>query len=441
MITNLGQKTHSEEHLIIEALGFKSNYAINKICNNIQEVFDFYEKINKQRDKLDYEIDGLVVRINNNQDYQELGDVAKGPRGAMAYKFPAKEAVTIVEDIKVQVGRTGILTPVAFLKPVVVGGVTVSRSTLHNKEEIKRLDLKINDTVVLIRSGDVIPKITKVLKEFRTNNAKEFKMPKTCPECNTPVVVEDILVKCPNPSCPARTSQQIKHFISKKGFDMKGVGFKLIEKLLDLGLIVDFSDLFSLTKGDIQPLERQGEKSAENIINAIQNSKKIELSKFIFSLGIPLIGEDASVVISQHLSSKVQSPRDLIKEMRNKSIDYWNSIYDFGHKVSSQIYEYFHNDKNIELLNKLDSHGIKFIQKELSSTKLKNQSFLFTGTLSKSREYYQDIVKDNGGTIKNSIVKDLSYLVVGDSPGSKLEKAKKLNIPIIDENEFLKLVK
>jgi DNA ligase (NAD+) len=441
IVTFLGQKTHSQEHLILEVLGFKSNYKINKICKNIKEVFDFYTEVSKSRDKIDYEIDGLVVRINNNNDYKELGDVAKGPRGATAFKFPAKEAITVVQDIQVQVGRTGILTPVAFLKPVVVGGVTVSRATLHNKEEIKRLGLKINDTVVLIRSGDVIPKIIKVLKEFRTKSAKEFKMPTTCPECNTKVIFEDILVKCPNINCPARNSQQIKHFISKKGFDMKGVGFKLIEKLIDLGLIVDFADLFSLTEGDIKPIERQGEKSAKNIINAIQNSKKIELSRFIFSLGIPLVGEDASVVIAQHLSSNVQTPKDLINTIKDKKIDYWNSIYDFGNKVSKQIYEYFNNPKNIELLNKLNSHGIKFIQKELSSTKLKNKSFLFTGTLSKSREYYQNLVKDNGGTIKNTIVKDLSFLVVGDSPGSKLEKAKKLNISILSEQEFLKLLK
>jgi DNA ligase (NAD+) len=287
----------------------------------MEDVFKFYEETSKLRDKLDYEIDGLVIRINNNIDYKELGDVAKGPRGATAFKFPAKEAVTIVQDIQVQVGRTGILTPVAFLKPVVVGGVTVSRATLHNKEEIKRLDLKINDTVVLIRSGDVIPKIIKVLKDFRTGKEKDFKMPTTCPECNTKVIFEDILVKCPNVNCPARNSQQIKHFISKKGFDMKGVGFKLIEKLIDLGLIIDFADLFSLTEGDIKPLERQGEKSAQNIINAIKNSKQIELSKFIFSLGIPLVGEDASVVISQHLSN-IQTPKDLINAIKNKSIDY-----------------------------------------------------------------------------------------------------------------------
>lgn len=441
IVTFLGQTTHSEEHLILEALGFKSNYTINQICKNMEDVFKFYEKTSKLRDNLDYEIDGLVIRINNNTDYNELGDVAKGPRGATAFKFPAKKAVTIVQDIQVQVGRTGILTPVAFLKPVVVGGVTVSRATLHNKEEIKRLDLKINDTVVLIRSGDVIPKIIKVLKDFRIGKEKDFKMPITCPECNTKVIFEDILVKCPNINCPARNSQQIKHFISKKGFDMKGVGFKLIEKLIDLGLIVDFADLFSLTEGDIKPLERQGEKSAQNIINAIKNSKQIELSKFIFSLGIPLVGEEASVVISQHLSSNIKTPKDLIKEVKDKSIDYWNSIYDFGEKVSMQIYDYFNNPKNIELLNKLDNHGINFIQKEISSTKLKNKSFLFTGTLSKSREYYQDLVKDNGGTIKNTLVKDLSYLVVGDSPGSKIEKAKKLNISILNEQDFLKLLK
>jgi DNA ligase (NAD+) len=325
LVTDLGQKTHKDEHEIIEKLGFKTTNKENCYAKNLDEVFQYYDKVEQNRDKLSFEIDGIVILINDNKIFNLLGNIGKGPRGGIALKFPAKEVITIVEDIKVQVGRTGILTPVAFLKPVFIGGTKVSRATLHNKEEIKRLGLKIYDHVVLSRAGDVIPKITKVLDKLRTGEERDFKMPSYCPVCHTLTIQDDlgILVKCPNPKCPARSQENLKHFVSKQGFDIKGVGSKLLQKLVDEHLIVDSADLFSLEEGDLKVLERLGEKSSKNIIQAINNSKNITLEKFIVALGIPLVGIEAARGISQKLKKygSINTPGDILAIASKISID------------------------------------------------------------------------------------------------------------------------
>jgi len=325
LVTNLGQQTHKDEHEIIESLGFKTTNKDNCYAKNLDKVFQFYDTVEKNRDKLPFEIDGIVIFINNNKIFNLLGDIGKGPRGGIALKFPAREVITMIEDIKVQVGRTGILTPVAFLKPIFIGGAKVSRATLHNKEEIKRLGLKIYDQVVLSRAGDVIPKITKVLDKLRTGKEKDFKMPSRCPVCNTPIIEEDsgVLVKCPNPKCPARNQENLKHFVSKEGFDIKGLGPKLLRKFVDEHLIVDSADLFSLEEGDLKVLERLGEKSSKNIIQAINNSKNITLEKFIVALGIPLVGIEAARGISQKLTKcgSIKTPQDVLVLASQISMD------------------------------------------------------------------------------------------------------------------------
>ncbi len=317
LVTDLGQKTHEEEHKIIEALGFKTYNQANRLARSLDEAFKFYDDILAKRENLSFEIDGVVVILNDNKLFDLLGNIGKGPRGAIAFKFPARENITIVEDIKVQVGRTGILTPVAFLKPIQIGGVTITRATLHNKEEIKRLGLKIKDHVVVIRAGDVIPKIIKVLKNLRTGREKEFEMPKFCPFCRTKLVEEEsgILIRCPNLKCPARSQESLIHFVSKHGFDIKGLGPRLLKKFVDEHLIVDPADIFSLEEGDLKVLERLGEKSSRNIIKAIENSKQILLEKFIFALGIPLVGEEASREIAKKIKSlgSIKTPNDVLK--------------------------------------------------------------------------------------------------------------------------------
>jgi DNA ligase (NAD+) len=321
LVTDLGQKTHEEEHKIIEKLGFKTFNQNNKYCKDLDEVFEYYDEIEKKRDDFLFEIDGIVVNINDNKTFNLLGDIGKGPRGGIAFKFKAMEAITEVLDIEVQVGRTGILTPVAFVKPVLIGGARVSRCTLHNKEEIKRLGLKIGDHVLLIRAGDVIPKIIKVLVGLRTGKEKNFKMPEICPICKNIVIEQEsgVLVKCVNTKCPARSQESLRHFVAKGGFDIKGLGPRLLQKFVDEHLIVDSADLFSLEEGDLKVLEGLGEKSSKNIISALNNAKKISLEKFIVSLGIPLIGVEGARMILENLRKygNIKTPKDVLKIASN----------------------------------------------------------------------------------------------------------------------------
>lgn len=448
LVTDLGQKTHKDEHEIIEKLGFKTTNKENCYAKNLDEVFQYYDKVEQNRDKLSFEIDGIVILINDNKIFNLLGNIGKGPRGGIALKFPAKEVITIVEDIKVQVGRTGILTPVAFLKPVFIGGTKVSRATLHNKEEIKRLGLKIYDHVVLSRAGDVIPKITKVLDKLRTGEERDFKMPSYCPVCHTLTIQDDsgILVKCPNPKCPARSQENLKHFVSKQGFDIKGVGSKLLQKFVDEHLIVDSADLFSLEEGDLKVLERLGEKSSKNIIQAINNSKNITLEKFIVALGIPLVGIEAARGISQKLKKygSINTPGDVLAIASKISIDEWNKIYDFGPKVSKSIVDFFCDNNTKQFFDKLDRAGIHIQNERLLSnnSNFKDLKFIFTGELkSMTRAEAQEKVKELGGIVKETMSRDIDYVIVGEHPGNKLEKAKQWGIKILNENEFINLIK
>ena len=445
LITDLGQTTHEQEHLILKALGFKT-HPYNRRVDDLDEIFLFHKEAEKNREKLDYEIDGTVIIVNRSDYYQMLGVVGKAPRGAIAYKFSPKEATTIVEDIKVQVGRTGILTPVAYLKPIEVGGVTISRATLHNKEEIKRLGLKIGDTVIVSRAGDVIPQITKVLVHLRTGSEKEFKMPKKCPICGS-LTKEDesgILVRCTNKNCFAQNREKLYHFVSQSAFNMMGLGPKILDRFITEGLITDATDIFTLKLGDIASLERFGEKSAQNIINTINKVKNIDLNRLIYALSIRHIGEESSHLVAEKLNEvrTIKEPKDILLAAEKISLSDWQKIKDFGPKVSESVFQFFKDKHNQEFIKRLSERGVKIKpSKKSEALKFKNLTFVLTGKLnSLTREEAKSKIRVLGGEISESVSSKTSYLVKGEEPGAKYERAKKLGVKILTEKEFLTLM-
>ncbi|MDP3004133.1 MAG: NAD-dependent DNA ligase LigA [Candidatus Azambacteria bacterium] len=448
LVTDLGQKTHEEEHLILCALGFRVN-PNNKYAENLEKVFKFqnYWAESRHRNKLPVEIDGVVVIINSEEYFRRLGVVGKTPRGAIAYKFFPKEAETVVEDIIVQIGRTGVLTPVAILKPVQIGGVTVSRATLHNEDEIKRLGLKISDTVIVGRAGDVIPDVRKVLKELRTGREKEFYFPKDF--CGQKVVriPGEAAHKILHPEkCELVNRRRLYYFVSKAAFNMEGVGPKIIDALLDNNLISDAADLFKLKEGDLLPIERFAEKSAQNIIASILKSKVIDLYKFIFALGIIHVGEETAIDIGKKLIEykTIKNPQDIIAAAEKLELEDWQKIPNIGPKVAKSVFSYFKNKTNAAFLKKLDNSGVKIISPEINaaSLKLKGKTFVLTGSLQTlTREQAKDRIRELGGDISSSVSSSASYVVAGFEPGEKYEKANKLGVKIISEKEFLKMIK
>ncbi|MBI5306567.1 NAD-dependent DNA ligase LigA [Candidatus Wolfebacteria bacterium] len=446
IVTNLGQTNHEEEHKLLKAFGFKINEH-NQLAGSLDEIFKFrnYWGNEKNREKLPYEIDGVIAIINDNKIFDDAGVIGKAPRAAVAYKFSAKEAMTIVEGIKVQVGRTGALTPVAILKPVELTGIKISHATLHNFDQIKRLGLRIGDTVIVSRAGDVIPQIVKVLKELRTGHEKEFKTPAYCPIDNAKVLNEGVIWRCSNPKCGAKNKRSLQHFVSRAAFDIRGLGKKIIDRFLDEGLISDAADIFELQEGDIAVLERFGEKSAENIAREIQAHKIITLPRFIYSLGILHIGEETANLLAKEFSifNFQFSINDLIKKFQKLTVEDLQKIRDIGPKVSQSVYDWFHNEHNIEFLKKLEKVGIKIeLQKSISKTQhLKAKTFVLTGSLeSISRDEAKEKIRGLGGDVSESVSKKTDYVVAGAEPGSKYERAKGLGVKILNEKEFLKIL-
>jgi len=437
LVTDLGQKNHFEKHQIIETLGFKTNNKYSKYCRNLKEVFEFHDFWQKNREKLPYEIDGIVVIVNDNKIFEKLGVVGKAPRGVIAFKFPLKQATTIIEDIKVQVGRTGALTPVAILKPVEVGGVTISRATLHNEDEMKRLGVKIGDTVIVGRAGDVIPDIISVLPELRTGREKEFKFPKKCPACGGKVVrpAGEVVWRCLNPKCFARQREYFYHFISKAAFDIVGLGPKIVDRLIDEGLVSDPADLFELEEGDILPLERFAEKSAKNLIEAIQSRKKIQFPRFIYALGIRNVGEETARTLAEYFGS--------IEKLKKASLEELQKIMNVGPMVAKSIYAFFQEKRNLKFIEKLKWVGVEIIsEKKPKRQILEGKTFVLTGSLgSMAREEAKEKIRLLGGEISESVSKKTDYVLVGKEPGSKFEKAQKLGVKTINEKEFLKILK
>ncbi len=445
IVNDVGQKLHEEEHAILKAFGFKTN-PHNKPAKSLKEVFEFRDRWETHRGSLVYEIDGIVVIVNENAVFQRGGVIGKAPRAAIAYKFSPREATTVIEDIKVQVGRTGALTPVAELRPVNVGGITITHATLHNRDEIERLGLRIGDTVVVSRAGDVIPQITKVLTEFRTGKEKRFLMPMRCPVDGSPVVRDGVIYRCGNPACAARHREALYHFVSRKAFDIRGLGQKILDKFLDEGLISDAADIFNLKEGDIAALPRFGEKSAENIVKEVETHKSISLERLLYSLGILHVGEETARILAR----KCQMPNakcqigDLIVRSRTWTLEELQELSDVGPKVAESIYRWFHDAKNIDFLKRLEKAGVEILREKGISkhVPLAGMAFVLTGTFSgMTREEAKEAIRRGGGEISESVSKNTNYVVAGENPGSKLATAEKLGVAVLNEKTFLKLLR
>ncbi len=445
MVTDLGQKKHSEEHEILHSLGFKTNPDA-KLSHSLEEVIEYRNYWEHHREKLPYEIDGIVVILNDNKEFAAAGVAGKAPRAALAYKFSAREATTNVNDIKVQVGRTGALTPVAVLEPVTVSGVTISHATLHNADEIERLGLKIGDTVIVSRAGDVIPKITKVLKELRTGHEKIFHFPTSCPIDGSKVVEDGVIRRCSNRNCGARQREQIYHFVSRGAFNIEGLGPKIIDRFMDEGLMSDAADIFTLEKGDIEVLPRFGEKSAENLVKEIKAKKEITLPRFLFALGILHVGEETANLLAKAISNfqfPISKSSDILKFFQHSTLDSLQEIPDVGPKVAESIHSWFRESRNVKLLEKLNDVGVRIQsdKRQATSDKLKGLTFVLTGTLpSMTREEAKEKIRAQGGEISESVSKKTTYVVAGDEPGSKVDKAKQLGVKTLAEDEFLRLL-
>ena len=448
-----GITKHEEEHELLKSWGFKIN-PHNKRVDSLEDIFKLQDYwTGKKRDDLPYEIDGIVVFVNDNKEFERAGVIGKAPRGGIAFKFSPKEATTIIEGIKIQVGRTSVLTPVAILRPVQVAGITITHATLHNFDEIQRLGVRIGDTVIVSRAGDVIPKITKVLKELRPKNTKEFEMPKVCPIDGGKVIKDGVFYKCGNKNCGGVHKEKLYHFVSRGAFNIEGLGPKIIDRFIDEGLINDAADIFDLKEGDILTLERFGKKSAENIVREVNLKKEISLNKFIYSLGIIHIGEETSVLLADKFLSEFDNARvkinDLVDYFKNISLEELQEIPDVGPKVAQSVYNWFRESRNLKLLEKMEEVGVKIkvsakggsVSGE-KSDKLKGLSFVLTGSLeTMERGSAKERIRELGGDVSESVSKKTSYVVVGAEPGSKAEKAKRLGIKIINEKEFLNIIK
>lgn len=436
LITDLGQHTHEEEHLIAKVFGF-TTVDMAEVCDSREEIVRFWKRVLDQREKLDFLIDGIVVQVNFGDMFTRLGVAGKAPRGAIAFKFPAEEATSVVEDIIVQVGRTGVLTPVAVLKPVSVGGVMVSRATLHNIDEIARLDVRVGDTVIVQRAGDVIPDIVKVLKNVRPRASKSFSMPvKFCGQKVVRLPGEAAHKILHPEKCELVRRERFYHFVSKTAFDMAGLGPKIIDRLINEGLVEDPADLFTLKEADIKGLERFGEKSAEHIIASIQAKKEVDMARFIYGLGILHVGEETALDLAASF--------DTLTALARASQEDFERVANIGTVVAKSIYEWFHNSEHREFLAKLKRVGVSAHPMRVSHKPqtFKGRTFVLTGTLATmSRDEAKRAIRERGGDIAESVSKKTDYVIVGADPGSKAENAKKLGIPIIDEKKFRALLR
>jgi DNA ligase (NAD+) len=435
IITDLGQKTHAESHALVQSLGFPVAH-INAYCESLKKLESYYKRIDAKRDKLDFTIDGIVLIVNDIKLFKKLGAVGKAPRGAVAWKFSAEQATTKVKDIIIQVGRTGVLTPVALFDPVSVAGTTVSRATLHNEDEIERLDIRIGDTAIIQKAGDIIPDVVEVLTRLRAGDEKKFNMPTKCPVCGSPVIRKkgESAHYCTNKNCAARHRENLYHFVSKKAFNIDGLGPKILDQLLDVGLIRDASDLFKLKQDDLQELERFDVKSAENVINAINDSREVLLGRFIYSLGIRHVGEETAQALALHFGT--------LAALKKASQEILSTIPDVGVVVAESIDEYFSDEQHQNFVERIIKNGVNVKGEKLISKKFAGKTFVFTGTLdSITRDSAKQKIRLLGGEVSSSVSKDTDYVVAGENPGSKLDKAQELGVNILDEQQFLKLVK
>lgn len=427
-------KNHSDSLEALAKLQFKVSKDWAR-CNGIDEVWDFCQRWDARREKLPYEIDGIVVKVDSVALQSELGFTSKAPRWAAAYKYPARQETTVVNDILVQVGRTGALTPVAVLEPVVVGGVTVSRSTLHNMDEVERLGLHIGDTVLIERAGEVIPHVMKVVKEGK--GRRPFRMPKECPECGSKIykAAEEVAYRCVNAACPAKRKESLLHYAGRHAMDIDGLGYKVVDQLVEKGMVKDAADLYKLKLDEVAALERRAEKSAQNLLQEIAESKKNSLARLIYALGIRFVGERTGQLLAEAFGS--------LEKLMEASEEELAEVHEVGPKVAASIREFFSEAANRKLVARLREAGVNTREERKAprSTKLAGKTFVFTGTLvNRSREDAEALVASHGGKATGSVSKKTDYVVVGADPGSKYEKAKSLGVNILDERGFEKLL-
>ena len=434
---NIG-KSQNELLQNLKQWGVRINPEV-RLIKGIKGCLDYYQKITPRREKLNYEIDGVVYKVNLFSQQEELGFVSRAPRWAIAHKFPAQEAMTSIKAIDVQVGRTGILTPVARLEPVEVGGVTVTNATLHNQDEIERLDARVGDAVVIYRAGDVIPKVDRVVKERRPAKTRRFKMPARCPECDSEVerIEDEAATRCTGGLfCPAQRKNSIKHFNSRRAMDIDGVGDKLVDQLVDRGLIEDAADQYTLTIDQLAALERMAKKSAENVINALEKSKATTLARFIYALGIRDVGEATAQNLAQHygdLDGVMKASEESLRE-----------VTDIGPVVAHHIVSFFKQKHNRDVIKKLLKAGVNWPSVSRTTTKdsaVAGKTVVITGTLSSmKRDELKSRLQEMGAKVTGSVSKNTDYVVVGADPGSKYDKAQKLGIEILDEAAVLRII-
>ncbi len=435
-------KNHYQTLEYLKDLGFKINEHV-KLCKNIQEVKDYCEYWKKEKENLTHAMDGIVVKVNNYEYQRVLGFTAKSPKWAIAYKFPPEQAITKLENIIVQVGRLGALTPVAVLTPVNLAGSTVSRATLHNYEEIKRKGVKIGDYVIIHKAGEIIPEVLSVVLEMRDGSEIDFTYPEFCPVCGSKTINEnDTIIRCSNKNCKEQVKLRIKHFVSRDAMNIDGIGDALIEQLINKSIIKDFADLYSLEKDSLVKLDRMGEKSATKLINNIESSKNPELGSFTFALGIRHVGKETADILADTFIE--------LEKLKNSDLESLQNIQSVGSITGRSIYEYFQDQENLYILDKLNKYNVKPLQKShidnensnnIKSELLKGLKFVFTGSLkSLSRDEASKVVERMGGKVSSSINKQTSYLVFGENPGSKFDKAKDLNVKTIMEEEFLEMI-
>lgn len=436
LVTEHGQANHEQEHELMKLFGIKI-CPLRVFCRSLESVEKFYKKIHDQRDTLDYWADGIVVNVNSNESFKKLGVVGKAHRAMIAYKFPAEQATTIIREVKWQVGRTGAITPVAVMDPVFIAGTTVTHATLHNMDEIKRLGVKIGDTVIIEKAGDIIPKVLKVLPKLRTGKEKPINIPKKCPVCGSGVMRKagEVAIYCQNKKCFAQEARNIMHFVSKNAFDIEGLGRKIVEQLVNQGLIANAAGLFSLTKGDIEPLERFAEKSADNLIKAIDQARDIGLARFIYALGIRHAGEQTAIDLASHFGTL----KNIIKATPEKL----KAVPDIGSVVAKSVYQYFRDGKNQKLVQELIKNGVNVQEQKVRRHQpLRDKTFVLTGSLeSMTRDDAKAKIRALGGDVSSSVSKQTDFVVAGAESGSKYDKAKKLGVKIINENEFLTMIK
>ena len=436
LVTALGQTRHSEEHTILRSLGFKTDETAKR-CENLTEVVSYWKEMGQRREQFPFHIDGIVTQVDNNVLFEKFGVAGKGYRAMRALKFAGKQATTKLLDIQVQVGRTGAITPVAILQPVRVAGVLISRATLHNEDEIERLSVKIGDTVVVERAGDVIPAVVRIIEDLRTGSERAFRMPANCPMCKSRLIRPEgeAIRRCPNINCMAKRRECLYHFVSKKAFDIGGLGPRIADQLMEQGLVQDAADLFELTDGDLVPLERFADKSAANLVEAIQRSKRIPLARFIYALGIRHVGEEIAADLAEHWES--------LGKLQRASKEELEQVRDVGSVVAKSIGDWFAQKENREFIERLQKAGV-VVEREKrkeKSEKLRAKTFVLTGTLdSMTRDEAKAKIRAFGGELSESVSQKTDYVVAGGNPGSKLTRARELGVQVLGEKEFLKLI-